>query len=142
MSCTTTLAGVTCSFNPATYTADGSNTVLTGAVTISAPTPASQIRSARAYHPSSLLLVAGIFLPFGAVLLVGKDRRTKGPDWNCGSMLFLGLFVGIVCITACGGGNGGGSGQPPPPVSGAVTVVATGSTGVVTQSINLNVTIQ
>ena len=37
LSCSSTLAGVTCSFNPASLALDGSNKVVTGTVTITAP---------------------------------------------------------------------------------------------------------
>jgi hypothetical protein len=41
MSCTSTLAGVACAFNPAAYTASGSNAALKGTVTLAASSAAS-----------------------------------------------------------------------------------------------------
>jgi len=139
MSCTTTLAGVTCSFSPASYTANGSNTVLTGTVTIAASSTAAQVRKASVPTRSSGLLVSGIFLPFGALLLAGiGSRRANGRSM----MLLMILFVGAAALTACGGGGSSGGGQSSQPVTGTVSVVATGSTGTVTQSINVAVTVQ
>jgi len=144
MSCTTALTGVTCSFNPATYTADGSNTVLSGSVTVSAPSSVSLIPLGMRRNSNSLLFASGIFLPFGGALFAGMAAlRARRMGGNRAFMLLLALLASALCITACGGGsNSSGSGHTSPPVTGVITVVATGSTGTVTQSVNLNVTIQ
>jgi hypothetical protein len=58
-------------------------------------------------------------------------------------MLMLVVLVAAMYCTACrGGSNSGGSGQSHQPVAGVITVMATGSSGTLTQSVNLNLTIQ
>jgi len=144
MSCTTALAGVTCSFSPATYTANGSNTVLTGTVTVSASSSTALIRPATGRNSNAMLFVSGMVLPFGVAFLAGIRRlRSKEIIWKRGVMPMLVLLVAAVYCTACGGGsNGGGSGQSTQPVAGVVTVTATGSSGTATQSVSLNLTIR
>ncbi len=134
MSCTTMLADVSCTFNPATYTADGSNTVLTGTVTISSTSAAAMLVP----RPGVPVLLASIawLLPFA---LIACWRR-KWAITAATPVFMLGLLLACAaCLTACGGG--GSSGRTTP-VTGTVTVLASGSSGDVSQSITLNVTIQ
>ena len=144
MSCTTALAGVTCSFSPATYTADGSNTVLTGTVTVSASSSAALILPAVGRNPNAILFALGMVLPFGVAFLAGIRRlRSRESMWKRGVIPMLVLLVAAMYCTACGGGsNSGGSGQSPKSIAGVVTVTAAGSSGTLTQSVNLNLTIQ
>jgi hypothetical protein len=144
MSCASALAGVTCSFSPATYTADGSNTVLTGTVTVSASSSAALIRPATGRNSNAMLFASGMVLPFGVAFLAGVRRlRSRESAWKRAGTLMLVLLVVAMCCTACGGGSSnGGSGQSHQPVTGVVTVTAAGSSSAITQSINLNLTIQ
>jgi arabinogalactan endo-1,4-beta-galactosidase len=143
MSCTTALAGVTCSFSPATYIANGSNTVLTGTVTVSVSSSAALILPAMGRNSNGMLFASGMVLPFGIAFLSGIRRlRSRESAWKQGVMPMLVLLVVAVYCTACGGGSdGGGSGQSSQPVTGVVTVTATGSSGTRMQSVNLNLTI-
>jgi arabinogalactan endo-1,4-beta-galactosidase len=144
MSCTTALAGVTCSFSPATYTANGSNTVLTGTVTVSASSSAALILPAIGRNSNQMLFVSGMVLPFSVAFWAGIRRlRSRESAWKRDVMPMLVLLVATVYCTACGGGsNSGSSGQPPKSVTGVVAVTAAGSSGTLTQSANLNLTIQ
>jgi hypothetical protein len=56
------------------------------------------------------LSVGGSFM-FGLVVLTGfADRKRR-----IGTLLSLGIFVGLLTVASCGGGSGQGGGQPPPP---------------------------
>jgi hypothetical protein len=145
MSCATSLAGVTCSFTPASYTLDGSNTVLTGTVALAASS------SAAAFHPlsdrdgSHVKMAAVLWLPGGAaLLLVAFERRHLMRTLRTRQLILLLALLGVAAgLFACGGGGGGGGGGTmPQPVTGMVTITAAGSTGNVSQSLQLTITVQ
>jgi hypothetical protein len=133
------MANVSCSFSPGSYTADGSNTTLTGTVTISSTSSSAQLHTASRLPLTSLawLLPGGVILSLRRRGLLKHTSRTT-------ALMLLGLVLSAVSgLTACGGDNnssGGGGGSPP--VTGAVTVLATGSANNVSQSISLSVTVQ
>jgi hypothetical protein len=139
MSCSTAMANVSCSFSPSSYTADGSNTALTGTVTISSTSSSAQLQTA-----SRPLLTSLVWLLPGGVIFSFRRRGLLKHTSHIAALMFLGIvLVAVWGLTACGGGNnssGGGSGSPP--VTGAVTVLATGSANNVSQSISLSVTVQ
>jgi arabinogalactan endo-1,4-beta-galactosidase len=145
MGCNTTLSGVTCSFSPASYTANGSNTALSGTMTVSASSSA-YVQPPFLYDRGQSLAAVALFcfFPAGSAMLIGAIRR-KPLTRNPGSRLLvlLVLLAGALGLVACGGGssNAGGTTQPQP-VTGVVTVTATGSSGGVSQTINLSVTVQ
>jgi arabinogalactan endo-1,4-beta-galactosidase len=141
MSCATTMANISCSFSPASYTADGSDTVLTGSVTISSTSSSAMIQLPPRNDRTAPL--AAILLLPGAAILFWRRKRSRGASTK---MLLIALLVCVAGLTACGGGgggstggNGGGNSQP---VTGTVTVTATGSAGSVTQSLAVNLTVQ
>jgi arabinogalactan endo-1,4-beta-galactosidase len=145
MSCATSLAGVSCIFSPTSYTLDGSNTKLTGTVALAASS------SAAAFHPlshrdgSHVAMAAILWLPGGAaLLLVAFRRRRLMRNLRIRQMFLLLALLGVVVgLFACGGGGGGGGGGTmPQPVTGTVTITAAGSTGNVSQSLQLTVTVQ
>ena len=139
MSCTTTMANASCSFNPNSYAADGSDTVLTGSVTISSTSSSAQLGTA-----SRPLLTSMVwFLPGGMILSLRRRRRRRNIGRVAGLVLLGVTLAGVSGLTACGGGgssSGGGGGSQP--VTGSVTVVASGSANNVSQSVSVNVTIQ
>jgi hypothetical protein len=143
MGCTSTLANVGCTFSPSSYTADGSNTALTGTVAIAATNSAMLARPG--YGASGTLLRAAWILPAAWLLVLWPRKRRGG---KCGRFLLLPVLT-MFCVagvTACSGGGtgsgGGGGGGGTTPVTGAVTVTAAGSTGNVTQTITVSVTVQ
>ncbi|MFZ0663843.1 MAG: glycosyl hydrolase 53 family protein [Acidobacteriaceae bacterium] len=146
MSCNTKLSGVSCSFNPATYTADGSDTALTGTMTVAASSTAAMLRQPFTKKRSGLLAALAFFFPGSSLLFLAGFRRRRLLQGRRGArMMILAalLLFGSMGLTACGGGGGNqGGGGTPPPVSGTVTVIASGSTGSVSQSINLTVNVQ
>jgi arabinogalactan endo-1,4-beta-galactosidase len=142
MGCTSTLANVGCTFSPSSYTADGSNTALTGTVAIAAMTSAMLARPG--YGASGTLLRAASILPAVLLLLWPLERR----GGKCGRFLLLPVLM-LFCaagVTACSGGGtgsgGSGGGGGTTPVTGTVTVTAAGSTGNMTQTITVSVTVQ
>jgi arabinogalactan endo-1,4-beta-galactosidase len=142
MSCTSTLASVGCTFSPSSYTADGSNTVLTGTVAIAAKTSAMLARPDSGRR-GSLLYAAGWILPGGWLLAMWPRRRRISKGGRC-SMLVALLLVCAAGMTSCSGGgsSGGGGGGGTNPVTGTVTLTAAGSTGNETQTTTVSVTVQ
>ena len=139
MSCATTMANVSCSFSPASYTADGSDTVLTGSVTISSTSSSAMIQLLPPNDRTAPL--AAILLLPGATILFWRRKQSRGTS---AIMFLFALLVSVASLTACGGGgggstggNGGGDSQP---VTGTVTVTAT--SGNLTQSVSVSLTVQ
>ena len=139
MSCSTAMANVSCSFSPSSYTADGSNTALTGTVTVSSTSSSAQLQTA-----SRPLLTSLVWLLPGGVIFSLRRRGLVKHFSRTAALMLLGLVLPAVsALTACAGGtNSSGGGGGSPPVTGAVTVLATGSTNNVSQSISLSVTVQ
>lgn len=140
MSCASSLSNVSCSFNPATYSANGSNSTLTGAVTISdastvAMTHSFLERNSQGILAAAILLFPGLLL-FGVWPSKTKQRRRR----RAGALMLVLSLTCALTLIACGGGSGG-SGGTSKTVTGTVTILATGSTGGVSQSFNLNVTV-
>ena len=144
MSCSTTLAGVSCSFNPATYTLDGSNKAITGSVTIDASSSAAAL-SPVVDSQLNQLLVAGIFwLPAGAcmlLVLLERKRLTRHPRARQIFLLLTLLAAAAGLVSCSGGGASNAGGTTPKPVNGTVTITAAGSAGSVSQSVQLAVTV-
>jgi arabinogalactan endo-1,4-beta-galactosidase len=142
MSCSTTLAGVTCTFSPASYTLPGSNSAINGAVAINASSSASLLPYRRA---PALAATSLCWLPaaLGGLLLAGSTRRRVLRRMRAHLLLaLLVLFAALAGITACGGGGAGGTGtRPPQTETGTVTITAAGSAGSVTQTLPITVTV-
>jgi arabinogalactan endo-1,4-beta-galactosidase len=136
MNCTTAMANVSCTFSPSRYTANGSDTVLTGTVTISS-TASAKMELPRGDQRTEPL--AAILLLPGAAILLWRRRQCRG------TMFLIALLACVATLTACGGGGseptGGGQGSTQP-VTGTVTVAANGSSNNVTQSLTLDLTVQ
>lgn len=142
MSCSSTLASLSCSFSPASYTFNGSSTALTGAVTITASSTTALLHPLPGHASGSAAGMALCWLPGAAILLLAGLERKRLARHAVLRHLLLGLLLLATAagFTACGGGgSGGGSGQQP--VTGTVTITATGSTGSVTQTIQIAVTV-
>jgi arabinogalactan endo-1,4-beta-galactosidase len=140
MSCATTLAGVSCSFSPTSYTLDGSDTVLSGTVAVAASSSAA-LHPLSDRHGTNIAMAAILWLPGGAtLLLLAVERRRLMRNVRAQQLLLLLALFGVsTCFVACDSGGGGGTTSP---VTGAVTITAAGSTGNVSQSLQLTVTVQ
>ncbi len=140
LNCTTMLAGVTCSFNPASYAATGSSAALKGVVTIVASTSAKVIRPAFRHNSLGVLYAEGFAVPSGLFILIRRRRLNshlrRGSLWSLPLMLIM-----MSSLIACGAGGSRALAQSAESMSGTVTVTASGASGPVTQSVKLNVTI-
>ncbi|HTW61965.1 MAG TPA: glycosyl hydrolase 53 family protein [Terracidiphilus sp.] len=142
MSCASTLSGLTCSFNPASYSLPGTNASVSGSVTITAPATiaglSSRNRNGRqSISPAALCFPSGAFcLLFAAAARKRALRRLRSGLF----LLVLALFIASIGIAACGGGASGGS-PPPKSETGTVTVTAVGSSGNLSQSVAISVTV-
>jgi len=146
MSCATNVAGVSCSFSPASYTLDGSNTILSGTVAVAASSSAA-LHPLSDRHGSNVAMATVFWLPGGAaLLLLSFERRRLMRNLRARQLLLLFALLGVsACFVACGsggGGGGGGGGGTTSPVTGTVTITAAGSTGNVSQSLQVTVTVQ
>jgi arabinogalactan endo-1,4-beta-galactosidase len=144
LSCSSTLAGVACSFNPAGLTLDGSNKVVTGTVTITAPSPIDALQPPSGRHTRDFARATLCWLPAGIFLLLTGATRKQFLRRARHQRLFilLGLLAVAPAFTACGGGSGGGGGTTmPQSETGTLTITAAGSTGNVSQTAQITVTI-
>jgi hypothetical protein len=127
------LAATTCSLSATTVTGgSGSSTLTVHAATLAmdrgAPLPFSH-RGVGAYGT--------LVFSLGMVLTMKPRRIPRGKGWRkiLLGLLLLGVMLGLV---SCGGGSGGG-GSNVTPLNGTVTV--TGTSGTLTHSVSIPVTI-
>jgi arabinogalactan endo-1,4-beta-galactosidase len=142
MSCSTALPGVTCTFTPASYTLDGSNTVQTGSVAIAASSTVAAMRMQPDSRAAQVVEAAVFLLPSSAlVFLIHLKRRRvmRNPRMHA-LLVVLALLSVAVGLSACGASSGNG-GTTPQPITGTVTITAAGSTGNVSQPLQVSVTI-
>ena len=139
LTCTVTssLGATTCSLSPATVTGGNGTSTLT-------------------IHAATLALLRGAPLPFthrgvgaygtlvfslGMVLTLPPRRRPRGKGWRKSllGLLLLGVMLGLV---SCGGGSSGGGYSPPAPTPLSGTVTVTGTSGSLTHSVSIPLTIR
>jgi len=142
LSCTSTLAGVTCSFAPASLTLNGTNTAVTGNVTIAAP---STIASAHPLHReirSASTITIVCWLPAGILLMIpgGSRKRLMHCHRLTRLCVVLAMLALTASLTACGSG-GGGTQTGPQSETGTLTVTAAGSAGNVSQTAKVTITV-
>jgi hypothetical protein len=140
-SCAGLPQNATCSFNPPTLTADGSNSPVTTTMTITTHGPGSgTVGLLRPQSPGTSALLASLAgLPacLAGLTLFWQRRRLSPPVRRpfC-AVLLIGGLAGSVAISACGG-----SSQPKtPPGTSTFSVMATGS-GNTSQSIMITLTV-
>jgi len=140
-SCSGLPAESSCSFNPISVTPSNGQAA-TGTLTISTTAPSAAMRRAaistrRPFY--ALLLFPGIMVALGRA---SRQRRASRGLQLLALLVLIAVFGNGV--SSCGGGSGGSGGgnSGTPPGTSTVTVTAsTGSTGVVTQTANLTVTV-
>lgn len=123
LSCGTLPAGVTCTFNPASLTADGSNTVLTSQLTVTT----QKLTAANLYLPGAML----------GLLLFWQRRR-----FNLRKAQVLMLVLGAAVIAGMAGCGSSATQQNTTSSSVTVTATATAGGGATshTATFNLNIT--
>jgi hypothetical protein len=120
-----------CSLNPTSFSVPSGSTILT--VTTTAPSLALRLfNRPRWFIPSAGALFACILL----LLIPGKKRRVK---LAFGLLVFALLAAAFV---ACGGGGGGGATHNPGTPTGTYTVTVTGTSGTLSHTLNVPVTVQ
>jgi DNA-binding beta-propeller fold protein YncE len=141
-SCTGLPAASTCSFQPTTVALGSSPVKVTLTVQTTAPTTA-ELRPFMPTSPGNPAIPAGIFWLPGCVLaaVAGSRRKLSGRGKNL--LILLLLLGGMGAMTACGGGTkSGGTGTSGTPAgTSTVQVLVTGS-GNLSQTVNLNLTVQ
>ena len=131
---------VSCSFNPTTLSADGSNTIRTSTLTVNT-VQALEARGSRGGRRGLWLALAACTMPLGAFLLIkiGGKRR-----WL--PVLLL-LAVLALSLSACGGGGGSssnsaGTTHKAAPGQYSVQVTAVASSGsVASRSLSLSIVV-
>jgi hypothetical protein len=115
LACTGLPSEATCTFSPATITANGTPNTTTSSIVVTTKAATAMARSQqRGYWPGEWMIGMGLLL--SAVLVGGKRQRARG--------LFL-LLTLLVVAPGCGGGGGGGGSHNPPPDAGTPTGVST-----------------
>ncbi len=143
MSCSSSLSGLTCSFNPSSYTLPGTNSTLTGTVTITAPATVAAL-SPRGRDPAHELSRAALcFFPGALGLLFSAAIRKRSLRRLRSGLPLIVLALLAICagFVACGGSSGSGGSPPPQSETGTVTVTAAGSSGNVSPSVAITVTV-
>ncbi len=137
---TTTLAATTCSLSPATVAGGSGNSTLT----VNGATLTGMLRGAPPFSHPGVGAYASFVFAFGAVLVPLPPQRSRLKKRailkGLFSLMALAILLGIV---SCGGGssrNNGGGGTTPIPLNGTVTI--TGTSGTLTHSVSIAVTIQ
>jgi arabinogalactan endo-1,4-beta-galactosidase len=142
-SCSSTLAGVTCTFSPTSLTLNGSNTAVNGSVAITAPSTIAALRreSSRANRGSAYAALC--WLPAGIIFaLIPASRKRLLRRSRIQLILILaGLLTLFAGLSACGSGGGGGGTGPPQSETGTLTITAAGSTGNISQTAQISVTV-
>ena len=132
LSCSS-VSGLTCAFSPATIT-PGSSTSATLTVSADSTPPV------HGYHSAALI---GLLPGFGLVgtVFAGRKRKPvthKGSQWM--KVFGLLLVVSLLSLVAVGCGSSSGSQSTPAPGS-QVTLTVTGTSGAITQSAPVTITI-
>jgi hypothetical protein len=131
--------GVTCSLSPATIT-PGSSTAKSTLMFSAAATPPSGGYGGPGGMAISWLSLSGVGA-FGTVFAARKDNRKRGAKF-----LKQGLWIGVVSLLALYAlftiGCGGGSSTPSRQQKSVVTVMVTGTSGSISHSTPITLTIQ
>jgi uncharacterized protein (TIGR03118 family) len=138
LACAGLPAGASCSFSPATITFSGTNaTTVTVAIATATPTPTNPYSASLGGRG---MILAGL-LPLGLWGLAGFRKRLTNPRGGLLLLLLLGVLA-IGGLAGCGGGmQSMGSTTPgtPAPMMSQVTITAT--SGSLTHSVVVNLTI-
>ena len=132
LSCSS-VAGLTCAFNPATIT-PGSSTSATLTITADSMPPV------HGYHAAALIGLLPAFGLFGTVFATRKQKPLTRKASQSMKILVLLLFVSVFSLLAVGCGSSS-SAQSAPAAGSQVTMTVTGTAGAITQSMPVTITI-
>ena len=143
LTCTGAPTGAACSVNPNTATINGSSAVpvavnvLTTAASVALPSVWNLHRSPF----SDLHLLGTSVLVFGLFSCYGLARRQLS-SWKRVPALSVLLLISVI-VVSCGGGNTSSSQPPSQPAtpSGQYVLTVTGTSGSVTQTVKLNLSV-
>jgi hypothetical protein len=122
-----------CSFSSATVSG-GSGTPTLTVSTVAATASVRPNGAVRMYY--------AMLLPLCGLTLLGAKFRSRSRN-PLGSLLLCLMLTGLVGLAACGGGSsGGGGGSGGGTTAGSYTVTVTGTSGALTQTQTLAVTVQ
>jgi hypothetical protein len=131
LSCSS-ISGLTCTFNPTTITPGSSATSSLSISAASAPPMGG-------YHMASLVGLLPALGLFGTVFTARKRKALSRKSIL--SMKVFGLFLVISLISLVAVGCGGSSAQTSPPAGSQLTLTVTGTSGAITQSTPVTITI-
>ena len=134
-SVSSSLGATTCSLSPATVTGGNGTSTLT----VNGATLSGMLRGAPLpFSHRGLGSGASIVFAFGMVFTMKPRLRLRGKGWR-GVLLSLVLLCVMLGLVSCGSSGSGGGGTTPTPLNGTVTV--TGTSGTLTHSLSIPVTI-
>jgi hypothetical protein len=126
----------TCSLSPASVAGSGTSTL-----TINAATLTSRLDRSPSFSPRGLGMECSFL--FAAVLLVPRRSRSwtacKKKSLSSSGVLAVLVITMMLTMASCGGSSSAAPPPPPTPLNGTVTV--TGSSGTLTHSVQIAVTI-
>ena len=131
-----------CSFKPSSVTLSGTGGATTLTVTIqTGNSTTATLRPAEARGSGSHLLMAiALWLPSWLTGALGyRIRKKRGRTGDL--LIWICLLGGLAAVSSCGGGSAGGNSTGTPAGSSTVQVTLNGG-GNLTQSMNLNLTVQ
>ncbi len=141
-SCSGLPMNASCSFQPSSVALSGTGGVATLSVTIQTgnSTTATLQPAVPGGSGSYLLMAIALWLPGWLTGALGyRIRKKRGRTGDL--LMWICLLGGLAAVSSCGGGSTGGSSSGTPAGSSTVQVTLNGG-GNLTQSVNLNLTVQ